>query len=370
MDAALQSQAVAADSASAAHHKATLLMRRCWPHWPSGIPQRRVAAMLASPSEQIADECRCDGHDAFHPGGPTLSPRRSTGTGPFKVPLMQPSPAASIEQQPGQQVCSGRISRLPLDPRGLNKNVHVLYTEPFTGVHNPAELTAISMVTGFAVRAGRAEFPVPHPRFTAGRTLRWNGLSGPLGNVRPAHGRRESGTPRKQICAESLQTQWVGHNSIVSDACSPGLLRRSWQDHTTSTTKADWFSHEASGSIHQPSWSERQRFRPSAGRSLVDPDMPNKLGVSAADICLYKSATLESIGFDHQQLERQYGQKFPYSPRFSRLVTPPQALEEFQQAYSAARNCRIAASCPVECVSTRCPCILQVISPERTKPGS
>ena len=41
---------------------------------------------------------------------------------------------------------------------------------------------------------------------------------------------------------------------------------------------------------------------------LVDPDMPNKLGVSAADICLYKSATLESIGFDHQQLERQYGQ--------------------------------------------------------------
>ena len=42
---------------------------------------------------------------------------------------------------------------------------------------------------------------------------------------------------------------------------------------------------------------------------LVDPDMPNKLGVSAADICLYKSATLESIGFDHQQLERQYGQE-------------------------------------------------------------
>ena len=42
---------------------------------------------------------------------------------------------------------------------------------------------------------------------------------------------------------------------------------------------------------------------------LVDPEMPNKLGVSAADICLYKSATLESIGFDHQQLERQYGQE-------------------------------------------------------------
>jgi hypothetical protein len=42
---------------------------------------------------------------------------------------------------------------------------------------------------------------------------------------------------------------------------------------------------------------------------LVDPDMPNKLGVSAADICLHKSATLESIGFDPQQLERQYGQE-------------------------------------------------------------
>ena len=42
---------------------------------------------------------------------------------------------------------------------------------------------------------------------------------------------------------------------------------------------------------------------------LVDPDMPNKLGVSAADICLYKSATLESIGFDPGQLERQYGQE-------------------------------------------------------------
>jgi len=42
---------------------------------------------------------------------------------------------------------------------------------------------------------------------------------------------------------------------------------------------------------------------------LVDPEMPNKLGVSAADICLYKSATLESIGFDPQQLERQYGQE-------------------------------------------------------------
>jgi hypothetical protein len=42
---------------------------------------------------------------------------------------------------------------------------------------------------------------------------------------------------------------------------------------------------------------------------LVDPEMPSKLGVNAADICLYKSATLESIGFDPQQLERQYGQE-------------------------------------------------------------
>jgi hypothetical protein len=42
---------------------------------------------------------------------------------------------------------------------------------------------------------------------------------------------------------------------------------------------------------------------------LVDPEMPNKLGISAADICLYKSATLESIGFDPKQLERQYGQE-------------------------------------------------------------
>ena len=42
---------------------------------------------------------------------------------------------------------------------------------------------------------------------------------------------------------------------------------------------------------------------------LVDPDMPKKLGVNASDICLYKAATLEAIGFDHQQLERQYGQE-------------------------------------------------------------
>ena len=42
---------------------------------------------------------------------------------------------------------------------------------------------------------------------------------------------------------------------------------------------------------------------------LVDFEMPNKLGLSSAEICLYKAATLESIGFDHQQLIRQYGQE-------------------------------------------------------------
>jgi len=42
---------------------------------------------------------------------------------------------------------------------------------------------------------------------------------------------------------------------------------------------------------------------------LVDAEMPNKLGVRAADICLYKSATLEAIGFEPAQLERQYGQE-------------------------------------------------------------
>lgn len=42
---------------------------------------------------------------------------------------------------------------------------------------------------------------------------------------------------------------------------------------------------------------------------LVDPEMPNKLGINASDICLHKSATLESIGFDPEQLERQYGQE-------------------------------------------------------------
>lgn len=55
-----------------------------------------------------------------------------------------------------------------------------------------------------------------------------------------------------------------------------------------------------------------RRQRPLAGTPrcpviLVDPEMPNRLGLSAYDIALYKSATLESVGFDKQQLERLYG---------------------------------------------------------------
>lgn len=40
---------------------------------------------------------------------------------------------------------------------------------------------------------------------------------------------------------------------------------------------------------------------------LVDPEMPSKLGISGADICLYKAATLESIGYNPARLEQQYG---------------------------------------------------------------
>jgi len=50
---------------------------------------------------------------------------------------------------------------------------------------------------------------------------------------------------------------------------------------------------------------------------LVDPEMPNKLGISGADISLYKSATLESIGYDPIQLARQYGAEI-------RVLTPDQ----------------------------------------------
>lgn len=50
---------------------------------------------------------------------------------------------------------------------------------------------------------------------------------------------------------------------------------------------------------------------------LVDHEMPSKLGISAADLCLYKSATLESIGYDPAQLERQYGAEI-------KVLTPDQ----------------------------------------------
>ncbi len=46
---------------------------------------------------------------------------------------------------------------------------------------------------------------------------------------------------------------------------------------------------------------------PSCPVILVDPEMPNRLGLAANDIALYKAATLESVGFDKQQLERLYG---------------------------------------------------------------
>jgi hypothetical protein len=50
---------------------------------------------------------------------------------------------------------------------------------------------------------------------------------------------------------------------------------------------------------------------------LVDPEMPSKLGISGADICLYKSATLESIGYDPSRLDRQYGSEI-------KVLTPDQ----------------------------------------------
>lgn len=50
---------------------------------------------------------------------------------------------------------------------------------------------------------------------------------------------------------------------------------------------------------------------------LVDAEMPSKLGISAADICLWKAATLESIGYDPEQLDRQYGSEI-------KVLTPDQ----------------------------------------------
>ncbi|MCT0203134.1 hypothetical protein [Synechococcus sp. CS-603] len=40
---------------------------------------------------------------------------------------------------------------------------------------------------------------------------------------------------------------------------------------------------------------------------LLDPEMPNRLGIQASEICLYKSATLESVGYSKAQLEYLYG---------------------------------------------------------------
>jgi hypothetical protein len=40
---------------------------------------------------------------------------------------------------------------------------------------------------------------------------------------------------------------------------------------------------------------------------LLDPDMPNRLGILATEITLYKSATLESVGGDKRRLETLYG---------------------------------------------------------------
>jgi len=40
---------------------------------------------------------------------------------------------------------------------------------------------------------------------------------------------------------------------------------------------------------------------------LVDREMPNRLGLKASDITLYKASTLEAIGFDPARLERLYG---------------------------------------------------------------
>jgi hypothetical protein len=48
---------------------------------------------------------------------------------------------------------------------------------------------------------------------------------------------------------------------------------------------------------------------PSQRLVLVDPLMPNRLGVSSSDITLWGSATLESIGTDPEQLRQLYGQE-------------------------------------------------------------
>ena len=42
---------------------------------------------------------------------------------------------------------------------------------------------------------------------------------------------------------------------------------------------------------------------------LLDPEMPNRLGLPASEITLYEAATLESVGFEKDQLLRLYGSK-------------------------------------------------------------
>ncbi len=42
---------------------------------------------------------------------------------------------------------------------------------------------------------------------------------------------------------------------------------------------------------------------------LLDPEMPNRLGLPASEITLYEASTLESVGFEKDQLLRLYGSK-------------------------------------------------------------
>ena len=56
----------------------------------------------------------------------------------------------------------------------------------------------------------------------------------------------------------------------------------------------------------------RQRRSPETPRRpviLLDPEMPQKLGIDATEITLYKSATLASVGSDKKRLETLYGRE-------------------------------------------------------------
>lgn len=48
-------------------------------------------------------------------------------------------------------------------------------------------------------------------------------------------------------------------------------------------------------------------FTPQQPVILLDPEMPNRLGIPATEITLYKAATLESVGSDKKRLESLYG---------------------------------------------------------------